>query len=115
MEAWVLSGLSKRAYCIANDLVQSSFNAWIREITIRDREKISSGNAAALLSESQPKNPFVPLRLLHGDDEVKPEASVAESNPKQPIEILVPGGAVIRVDETCSVKYVAELFSSLKG
>jgi hypothetical protein len=119
IEAWKLSGLSKRAYCIANNLSQSSFNAWNREITIRDREKIPSANAAALLSESEPKSPFVQLRLLHGEpDDVKseaPKAPVVENNPKQSIEILVPGGAVIRVDETCSVKYVTELFSSLKG
>ncbi len=101
--------LSKRAYCIANDLSQSSFGAWNREITIRDREKIPSANAAALLSEPQPKNPFVPLRLLHGEEnEVK--AAVAKSGPKQAIEILLPGGGVIRVDETCNVQYVAELF-----
>ena len=117
INAWRQSGLSKRAYCIANNLSQSSFGAWFREITIRDREKVPSGNAAALLAESPPENPFVQLRLLHGEaNEVKAEAPnvpAAEIESKQAIEILIPGGAVIRVDETCSVQFVAELFSSL--
>ena len=64
IEAWKSSGLSKRGYCIANDLSQSSFNAWNREITLRDREKIPSTNATELLSVPPEKNPFVPLRLL---------------------------------------------------
>ena len=47
--AWKLSGQSKRGYCIAHSLCQSSFNAWNREIAIRDREKIASANAAEIL------------------------------------------------------------------
>lgn len=31
IEAWKNSGLSKRGYCLANDLSQSSFNAWNRD------------------------------------------------------------------------------------
>jgi hypothetical protein len=51
-------------------------------------------------------------------DEVKePEfvPPIIESRSEQRIDILVPGGAVIRVSENCSVKFVAELFSTLKG
>ena len=116
--AWKLSGQSKRGYCISHSLCQSSFNAWNREIGIRDREKIASANAAGLLSDlvKSSKNPFVPLHLL--PDEVKePEfvPPIIESRSEQRIDILVPGGAVIRVSENCSVKFVAELFSTLKG
>ncbi len=51
VESWKLSGLSKRAYCISQNLSQSSFNAWNREIELRDREKIPSANANVLLSD----------------------------------------------------------------
>ena len=102
-----------------HNLAQSSFNAWNREIELRNREKVSSANAAALLSHTDetPKNPFVPLRLLPDDEkEQEPQPPIVESCPlKQLIDILVPGGAVIRVDENCSLKFVAELFSTLKG
>ena len=113
--AWKKSGLSKRSYCLKNDLSQSSFNAWSREIAIRDREKVSSASAQALLSPPKGKNPFVPLRLL-------PEESAAE-NPPAPakpagavngLEILVPGGAVIKIADRMSLDLVVDLFSSLR-
>jgi hypothetical protein len=118
LEAWKVSGESKRGYCISHNLTQSSFNAWNREIELRDREKVSSANAKALLTHTAetPKNPFVPLRLLPDDEkEPEPRLPIVEPAPvTQLIDILVPGGAVIRVDENCSLKFVAELFSTLK-
>ena len=113
--AWKLSGQSKRGYCIAHSLCQSSFNAWNREIAIRDRERIASANAAEILSEPS-KNPFVPLHLLP-DEVVEPQpvAQVVESRSEHWIDILVPGGAVIRLTEKFSAKHVAELYSTLKG
>ena len=119
IEAWKVGGLSKRGYCISHNLSQSSFNAWCREIELRNREMVASANSEAVLSKSveQPKNAFVPLRLLPDDliDKEPLSQEVECRVEKQQIEILVPGGAVIRVDENCSVKFVAELFSSLKG
>ena len=120
IRAWNKSGQSKRAYCIAHELSQSSFNAWSREIGIRDRERLPSASAEALLSEpvEKLKNPFVALRLLpdalaaekrEAEDKKPPEASL-----EQRVEILVPGGAIIRI-ESCSLKFVGELFSALKG
>jgi hypothetical protein len=38
IERWKVSGLSKRAFCESNNLSQSLFNAWNREIALRDRE-----------------------------------------------------------------------------
>jgi hypothetical protein len=118
IEAWKRSGQSKRGYCISHNLCQSSFNAWNREIGIRDREKVASANAAGLLPDSvkASKNPFVPLHLLP-DEAKEPEfvPSIIETHSEQLIDILVPGGAVIRISENCSLKFVAELFSTLKG
>ena len=116
IEAWKVSGLSKRAYCKSKHLSESSFSAWCREIELRDREKVASENASALLEETeQSQNPFVPLHLVHSEPEgshVKRQPPTAEGI-KQRISILVPGGAVIDVGD-CSVRFIAELYSSLK-
>jgi hypothetical protein len=118
IESWKKSGLSKRAFCKTKNLTESSFNAWCREIELRDREKVTSANAATLLddTEQQPSNPFVPLHLVSNDpkqEQPDPEPG-REAEPKQRISILVPGGAEIRVSD-CSVSFVAELYYSLKA
>lgn len=119
VDAWKASGESKRGYCIKRNLSESSFNAWHRELGIRDREKVASANAEALLSSSidQSKNLFVPLRLISEESkaDAKQESSVEQPEAKPVIEVLVPGGAVIRVDESCSPDFVATLFATLKG
>lgn len=117
IEDWEKSGISKRRYCIKNHLSQSSFGTWVREIALRDREKVSSVNAAILAEPTELKvNPFVPLRILPDDArELKSEATVGLSATEKRIEILVPGGAIIRVSDKCNVKLVSQLFSSLKG
>jgi hypothetical protein len=114
IQGWKASGLSKRAYCIDNNLSQSSFNAWTREIGIRDREKLPSANASALLSDCE-ENPFVPLRIVHDEEKPEPAYGGTSATAKQHVDILVPGGAVIRVDENCNVNFIASLFSTLKG
>jgi hypothetical protein len=118
IEDWKKIGLSKRKYCIKNNLSQSSFGTWVREIALRDREQLPSTNAAGPLAEPSKfkVNPFVPLRILSDDlQEHKSEATVEPSVTEKRIEILVPGGAVIRVNDTCNLNFVCQLFSSLKG
>jgi hypothetical protein len=121
---WKKSGLSKRAFCIQHVLSQSSFNAWCREIGIRDREKIPSTNAEMLLatpSEFPKTNPFVPLRLLaDGEERAHVEAPAGAELDKAPetrqcVEIVVPGGAVIRVHEDSNLDLVGKIFSTLRG
>jgi len=117
IETWKRSGLSKRAYCKSKNLSESSFNAWCREIELRDREKATTTNATALLEETEQQvaNPFVPLRLISSE----PKCEQVESLPampedaKQNVSILVPGGAVINVSG-CSVGFITELYLSLK-
>lgn len=118
VEAWRLSGESKRGYCIKRNLSESSFSGWMRELNIRDREKASFANAEALLSTpvNESKNLFVPLRLINAEEsnEEKVAEQTGEELPaKKLIDILVPGGAVIRVDETCSPEFIADLFATL--
>ena len=67
------------------------------------------------------ENPFVPLRLLPDAAAIKEGQLLAEESPdeiptqKQCIDILVPGGAIIRVGEHCNLKLVAKLLSALRG
>lgn len=42
---WMTSGLSIRGFCRKNNIPESSFNAWRRELSIRDREKLIDGQA----------------------------------------------------------------------
>jgi hypothetical protein len=117
IEAWKRSGLSTRAYCKSKNLTESSFNAWCREIELRDREKVATTNATALLEEieQQMPNPFVPLRLISRE----PKCEQVESLParleeaKPNVSILVPGGAVITVSG-CSAGFITELYLSLR-
>lgn len=111
IEAWKLSALSKRAFCKSKRLTESSFNAWIREIELRDREKVASVNASERLGNTKQKSSFVPLRLVETEQE--PESHPTKDAIATLVSIAVPGGAVIRVSD-CSASFVAELYSSLK-
>ncbi len=116
VEAWKRSGMSKRAYCLQNNLTASSFNAWNREIGIRDREKSPSANAAELTSAV--KSPFQQIRLVSAEPRPEPPGqtmSQPTSVQSGSVDILVPGGAVIRVTEGCQIDYITRLFSSLKA
>ena len=114
--AWIQSGLSKRGYCIANDISQSSFNAWNREIQMRDREKAPSRNAAELLSKPA-RNPFVPIRIVpETAKEIVPQNSPVKSRAEQqPIEISLPEGVVIRLHDGCNPGFIGKLLFCLKG
>ncbi len=70
LEGWRLSGLSNRAYCQSNNLSESSFKAWCREISLRERKYTPTANTAALTdrTESAPlENPFLPIHLVHNE------------------------------------------------
>lgn len=115
--AWKSSKLSKRAYCKANNLSESSFNAWSREISIREREYAPTDNAAALLALRN--NPFVPIKLVPDrKSDLTPAPKTTEIKPQSTsahVEIFVPGGAVLHVSDSCSVDFVAKLFSVLRS
>jgi hypothetical protein len=116
IEAWAQSGLSKRAYCLTKELSQSSFNAWNREITLRDREKAPAARTTDSPPGSKDKNPFVPLRLLPDEAQVgNRELPGSPARTANSLDILVPGGAVIRINNRPTIEFVVELFSSLKS
>lgn len=114
VDKWKVSGQSKRGYSRAQNLSESSFSSWVRELALRDREGAPSTHDAVPSSQKE-VTPFVPIRLL-------PDNVLEVEAPPQPghsgnlnIEIQVPGGAVIRVGENCNVRIVAELFAFLRG
>jgi hypothetical protein len=116
IEGWKQSGLSKRGYCLSKELSQSSFNAWSREITLRDREKAPVERTFESLPETKDKNLFVPLRLLPDQVQV-PDMELSGVPPRtvSGLEILVRGGAVIKINDRPSLELVVEFFSSLKS
>lgn len=119
---WKASGLSKRGYAIAHNLPESSFNAWRREIELRDREKIPTANASALLSADpvEPKSGFVPLRIV-------PDANVSSNSADEncmtsggdetsgTIELMIPGGSVIRVTHESDLALIRRLLNVLEA
>lgn len=116
IEAWKLSGLSKRAYCKLKQLTESSFNAWSCEVELRDREKVTSTNAGDLLQEAgdQTASLFVPLHLVPSEPTLAGvESQPSAEGPRHSISILVPGGAVIKVDD-CSIDFISKFYSFLK-
>lgn len=117
VQAQKRSGISKRGYCKANNLPEASFYGWVREIALRDREKIPASHAASQLTKmhADSDNPFVPLRLLSDAPENSAAGSTHDGVKDNRIEIHVPGGAVIQVNADCNVNYLAQLFCALKS
>ncbi len=113
VEEWKSSGLSKRAFCEQSNLSDSSFNAWAREISIRDREKVTSANAMALLAEERKETPgqFVPLRILPSEPRAEKNVSIEKSN----IELQLPGGCILRLTRESDFSLVKQLFDSLEA
>lgn len=115
--AWKRRGMSKRGYCKANNLSESSFNAWCREIALRESEYAPTTNAAELLADKE--NPFVPIRLVPDKSPKEPQPvnapALLAASSEGLVEISVPGGAVLRVRADCAVEFVAQLFSTLKS
>lgn len=115
IESWKKSGQSKRGYCMEKQLSESSFNAWKREIELRDREKAASAGMAGSIADSLAlaRGPFVPLRVV--PDAAQPNGSEACSAVDgKAVEVRVPGGAVLVVTHGSSVELAVEIFHALK-
>jgi len=117
LEEWKVSGLSKRAYCIQQNLPQSSFNAWRRELDLRDREK-GSFESSPGASQNHAAG-FVPIRLVPDNQFQEHESEprierLNASEKKGVVEVVIPGGAVLRIDEHCPEGFVSKIFSALK-
>ena len=111
---WKASGMSKRGYAISHNLSESSFNAWCREVVIRDREKVPSANAAELLSSDSnvSKSAFVSLQIVPNNEKIRNKEN---DEPPGPVELLLPGGVVIRVAHNSDFSLIRRLLSLLEG
>lgn len=131
---WKASGLSIRAFCHKHQLPESSFNAWRREVEIRDRESAAlfmPADAAQLLPETvkdskgrtipttarqlttmtaknKEQMPFVPLTVVPNfkdEDTLSPKT--------MPIEICTPKGFRFRLNCEADVQFLARLIRDL--
>lgn len=85
-----------------------------RKVAIRYRQTDQSTMEALYQERS---NPFVPIRLLNAGEKSQAAVSdvAADGDCAKDIEIVLPGGARIRLGENSNVRLVAELLSALKG
>ena len=88
---------------------------WRREIERRDGEQ---GNPAIVSQQprvvpgAKAANPFVPIRVL---PEEQQGARMKDITVRRQIEIVLPSGTLIRLDDGCDPGFVARLLSSLKA
>lgn len=87
-----------------------------RSIAIRYRQSDQPA-MQSLLAEKASGNPFIPLHVVDrsvagGNGEAVPDK---EEHCATGLEIALPGGAVIRLNDNSNVQLVAELLSALKG
>ena len=138
--AWKESGTSVRSFCSKHNLPESSFNAWRREILIRDREGLITGvgNASSLLSPAPQKvkdsrgrmiparfreqatntlptsqnhaSPFVPLQLIQNS---APEALTSTPSIAN-VEIVTPAGSTLRIAGNADIAFITTLIQSLE-
>jgi transposase-like protein len=132
---WMASGLSIRAFCRKHHLPESSFNAWRREIDIRNREaaalRVPTGAEAtsfpptvedsrgrviptkarqlgAVAPNDQDQLAFVPLTVVPDlkDEDPAPPKTV-------PVEIRSPKGFRFRINCEADAQFIAEFIRAL--
>ena len=119
IEEWRQSRLTPKVFCERERYSLGAFQQFAEKLFgstyLKDAERgvADAAHTAEISSASVPKpNPFVPIRLL---SDGQSQSSYDKYAPLNQVEIMVPGGAVIRVTENCSLDFVAKLFSSLKA
>jgi hypothetical protein len=108
LSALAVSKLSVRGYCQVNNISESSFRAWRRELALRDREM----PLASARNTNESKNPFVPIRLV--GDEPNQLAPTHQNEKHSQLELVVRGGAVIRIECDTDLTLVSKLLSALE-
>lgn len=138
---WMKSGLSVRAFCRKNNVPESSFNAWRRELSIRDREKQIDGQPTASVDTVAPpavlkdsRGRVIPARFHEA--RLQPASSPPSSEPVQfvplqlvseqqegetkkcgagAVEILSPSGITLRVNNDVDFAFLSQLLRSLEA
>lgn len=136
------SGVSITAYCRQKKISPNSFNAWRRELQIRERERAASGCSVGesifpvfpdKVKDSRGR--IIPSRLSKWVAETKPEASDSAVNasfiplrlvePTAPaatiqsqnhsdIEVVSPAGFVVRLKGDVDIENIKRIFSALE-
>ena len=106
LSALAESKLSVRGYCQANDVSESSLRSWRRELSLRDRE------VPLPKARKEAPNPFVPIRLVMHERQDSMLGDLTEK--VSPLELIVRGGAVIRIENDTDFKLVSRLLSALE-
>ena len=85
LQAWAASGLSIRAYCQENGVVETSLYAWRRELGIREREqtKENAGECAEKTTVKDRRGRAIPRRFRE-DLPVIMEGEDAQQNKTSP-------------------------------
>jgi hypothetical protein len=91
------SGLTARDFCRNENLKESSFYAWRRELARRDEESSEPKRKAKQLASS----PFLPIALT----------AVAPA----PIEITLAANVSVRVSDGCDASLLKMVLSALEG
>ena len=93
MERQRASGLGMRPFCRREGIAESSFHYWKRTLRERDAERTSKASSPIDTQNDTTvsREAFVPVRLV-------------EERAAGPIEILVPGGYVVRVADPCDAE-----------
>ena len=94
------SGVTVRAYCLANTLRETSFFYWKKEIARRDRESASS--AASSASPLAPA--FVPVAVI----------DLPADPTETPIDIRLADGPRVRVRSGCDRQLLVDVLAMLR-
>ena len=103
------SELSVRAFCAGEGVAESAFFLWRRELKRRDAEP-RDAVITSLPVNGQP--PFVPIVI---SESVEPTSRMAEPPSTGRIELVHPGGIVIRVPAGCDLAVLGPILDLLDG
>ncbi len=130
---WKKSGLSIRAFCQKHDIVETSFYAWRREITIRDREtgkNTSSVDTDIPERVKDSKGRVIPVHFREHHQASREAKSVAAATSapafvqlklaetvqkkQTDVEIVCPNGLIIRVGQDTDLELVSRIINTVE-
>jgi hypothetical protein len=94
LSRWERSARSVRDFCADHAISEASFYAWRRELAVRDRERAATAPAAP-----RPTPALIPVRVVA----------------TTPLEVVLPGGLVVRVPGGADPAAVAQLVAALRA
>jgi hypothetical protein len=99
------SGLSITRFCAQAGVSENSFYVWKRRLRAMAVKKRPGPRAFRARKAKAKSSALVPVRLI-------PDLDLA-SSPAQPIEVVWPGGLVLRIPTPCDAPTLREVFHLL--